>query len=464
MVLFPTLLFLASAVSSPSAPQGHGPGPSGPQEHQELDGLPELRGLHELRGLIGLGDQIQSGTVLEVKALGVDDHGNWSARLRILEPSGGAPYGIVRNGTLLLTRQAPAQTIESAPQSVFFSSFTTVGFQGDRVVSFGGVTNLAPSTSGSFRNGICFDTVPALLMTDSPGEPFSTEAAYVEVFANLRANDAGDVLATNCVADGAFVGEVLQSFQFRKGALVGQRTLDRAGPFVPELIDLNAHGRAVWGAVGSFGSSADEVLLDGQVLAASGDPIPGAGAFWSRFTAADLNDAGAVVLRGFSTAASFVATRDRVVARSGASVAAGSAARFRFFGDGPFASSFRRELRPRLLTDGSVVFYADVTDEDTGDSWAGLFREDELLVATGDVVQGLASAPAGASITVLGTQSGGFAVSPNGRYVLFDAALDDDPQAALCLLDRGAASLRKGALEKRSSRKRRSAALEGVRR
>ena len=84
-----------------------------------------------------------------------------------------------------------------------------------------------------------------------------------------------------------------------------------------------------------------------------------------------------------------------------------------------------------------MIYYA-LWGGTTGNPGAGILAEQELLVATGETIRGLPGVPSGVMLSGIGLSNGegGFAMSPNGRYVLFDARFDVPPYQAVCLLDR----------------------------
>jgi hypothetical protein len=194
----------------------------------------------------------------------------------------------------------------------------------------------------------------------------------------------------------------------------------------PHHFAFNAAGQVMY-IVELAGDLATDhvVMLDDTPVAQEGGPSPEPGRNWLSLTLAevDLNANGAYVISGvISGATSPVLLIERsgaVYRRGGDVVPTLDAHAITSFGNGPV-----------LIGDGGdVLWYADWDDPDS-DRDTGLFHNDLLVVQEGvTIVDDVA-------VDALRGVQDGYTMSDSGRYVVFEAVLDDGREGAF-LVDLG---------------------------
>ena len=381
--------------------------------------------------LVEEGDFIAGlGSVEGISDMIVNDAGEWLVEVDTDTANLGLGAALLENGSLVL-QQGQALTAPSGATLESFGSITLNNNghgawnlllpEGSGGVYLGSellIVEGSLSTATSFVEGTTYtqffqtkldDTGRVLVLAgvDRPGSPSNSDKALV-----VLADDGGGTLVETVVAA---TGDVLP----------GQTEPVNFLPVGPHDVAFNDLGDVMF-AAGLTGSSATNtvVYVNDEVKAQEGSPSPVAGRNWSSLGSAkvDLNDARQWVLSGSvdgSTAS------DSLIVKNGA--------KFRQEGDSLAAISpfvLTRFGTPVLIANsGEVLWYGDWNDPNTSVD-TGLFVDDTLLVQEG------VTAVDGVVIDLLRNDENAYAISPNGRYVVFEAVLSDGIWGAY-MIDRG---------------------------
>lgn len=400
--------------------------------------------------LVLQGDSVPGvGLVTTISNLAVNDAGEWLVEADTDNADTDADAVLLRNGTLAL-REGDAIP---GPAGILLDSFDSVTLNNAGQSGFNfGLDGTSGGTSDDSSVHAYLDTTAApatgtLLVAqegdDAPGLSMGTPLIG---FFDVKINNAAQLLVTASVDDPNITSSVDRALYIW--------TSDAASGGLSTSTLIAAEGDVLTGqsaALTDFGTGAEETAIndDGDVLfavdipggldaiylydgtftevAQEGDPSPVAGRNWDVLTstALDLNNNGDAVYRGSldgDTATDSVIIKKslKLIQEGDTLPAIGGVFTFTSFGTGPVQ-----------LSDGDeVLWYGDWNDSDT-DIDTGLFVEDELLVQEGVTTVG--------ALGIIDTLRGigdGYRMSPNGRYVIFEAILDDGTDGAF-LLDRG---------------------------
>ena len=390
----------------------------------------------DLTTLVFEGDVVFGGsTVTRIDNLAINDNLNWrvevttsdSAKNTLLGPDG----AVSQEGQPFL-----------APPGATLSSFDalTLNNDGDSAVNF-----FLDGTTGSNDDSGVFFNLSLLIQEGSvsTAPEFSAGTTYRGFFETKLSND-GTILLLASVDDPIIQSTVdqalIQLTVDGAGNLVSESVLWKEGDTVPgstglittfgsspHQFDMNDTGSMIFFADTDLASGTDGfILLDGVVLAQEGQPSPIAGRNWSSLASPEttLNNSGGYMysgsLDGDSTTNAVIIKDGAKFMQEGDPVPGIPGFVFTSFGSGPLD----------LADNGDVLWYGDWNDPNT-DVDTGLFLNDELLVQEGVTTVG------GVVIDTLRGVQEGFFISDDGRFIIFEAILDDGNEGAFLLTRKG---------------------------
>ena len=390
----------------------------------------------DLTTLVFEGDVVFGGsTVTRIDNLAINDNLDWRVEVTTTDST---------KNTLLGPSGAVAQEGQPflAPAGATLRSFDalTLNNDGDSAVNF-----FLDGTSGSSDDSGVFFNLNLLVQEGAvSGAPeFGAGTTYRGFFETKLAND-DDILLLASVDDPLIPTSVDQALIKMTvdgvGNLASENVLWKEGDTVPgttglittfgtnpHQFDMNDTGSVIFFADTDLASGTDGfVILDGVVLAQEGQPSPIAGRNWSSLASPEvtLNNSGSYMysgsLDGDSTTNTILIKDGAKFMQEGDQVPGMPAFTFTSFGSGPLD----------LADNGDVLWYGDWNDVDT-DVDTGLFLNDELLVQEGVTTVG------GVPIDTLRGVQDGYFISDDGRFIIFEAILDDGNEGAFLLTRKG---------------------------
>lgn len=382
-----------------------------------------------LTPLLVRGDSVAGvGLVTTIDNLAINNVGQWIVEADTDHPDTNADGVLVRSGVLYL-REGQAL---AAPAGATIDSFDSININrhGDSGWNFflANVPGLA-FDSGVFLN----DQLLIQESTFSTAPQFSPNTPYIGWF-EVKINDNRDLLMMASVDDPAIPTTVDRALVVLRlnpdGSIASEDVLAKEGDVLPGQTETvadfltgphnfayNNAGQAMYVADLTGDTTRDlAVYIDSTLIAQEGSPSPAAGRNWSSLSTArvHLNDFGQSVHTG--TLAGDTAT-DLVIARSGAI--------FKQEGDpvGSFALTGFGSGPVYITNQGRVVWYGVWNNPVTTQN-EGIFLDDELIVHEGVTTIG------GVVVQTLRGIQDGFAISPSGRYIVFEAVLANGNEGA----------------------------------
>ena len=376
--------------------------------------------------LIAEGDPLAGvGNVTSILNLTINDSGDWIVEVDTDNANTDIDGALVKTGALYI-QEGQALT---APAGASVDTFDTVNLS---ATGHSGWNFFLDGTTGtSDDSGIYFDDILVLQEgTLSTSPSFSAGTPYIGFF-ECKINSANQILVVASVDDPAIattvdralvvfqvdgLGSLLSETVFVKEGdqLAGQTDLVSTTGSGPHNFAYNELGDIMFVADLDGSTTTDGVVyLNNALLAQEGSPSPVAGRNWLTLSTSvrmSLNDNGDWVHTGTLDAPT---TDDLVIIKNGAlfrqegeMLAAISPFALTSFGTGPV----------EIDAAGNVLWFGDWDDPDTTKD-TGLFLNDTLLVQEGVTMIG------GVVIQSLVSFTDGFKLSPNGRYVIFEATL-----------------------------------------
>jgi len=382
------------------------------------------------------------GNVTSIDNLAVNASGTWLVEADTDNASSALDGVMIRNGVVVL-RQGDAL---AAPAGSTVSSFDACTLNAAGESGWNLFLTGVPTTADS---GLFFGSTLVIQESAISTAPqFSPGTPYIGFF-ETKFNDARAILAVASVDDVAVastVDRVMVLVQVDAlGALLSENVLLKEGDLVPGIavetitdfgtgpheFALNNAGVSLYSADLTGTTTNDGVILrDTTVLAREGDPSPIAGRLYETLYSRhlDLGDAGDYVfianLDGATTDDDVILKNGTTtIAREGSGLAAIGAFTITSFGTGPV----------RIDAAGNVFWFGDWNDPDTTRD-TGIFRNGELLVQ-----EGVTLTSGGAVIASIASVQDSFAISPDGRFLIFEGQLAGGVDAAF-LLDLGTPS------------------------
>lgn len=388
--------------------------------------------------LVEEGDAVAGvGNVTSVGNLVVNDSGDWIVEVDTDNADTNVDGALVGTGGLLLREgQALAAPVGATIDSFDALTLNDAGQSGWNFFIDG-------TTGGTDDSGIYFGSTLVLQeSTNSGAAGLSPGTPYIGFF-ETKLSDGGDILVLASVDDPAIASTVDRALVVfdvdGAGTLLSETVIAKEGDLLsgqtetvadfetgPHNFAYSDQGGVMFIADLNGDTAVDHaVYVDDVLVAQEGSPSPVAGRNWSTLSSAelDLNDDCGYVLSGLldgDTATNALIVKNGAAFRQeGDTLAAISPFLLTSLGTGPVA----------LANSGNVLWYGDWDDPDT-DVDTGLFVDDQLLVQEGVTTIG------GVVVDTLRGIQDGYAISPNGRYVVFEAVLVDGTEGAY-LIDRG---------------------------
>lgn len=366
------------------------------------------------------------GNVTSIQNVAVNANGEWIVEVDTDNANTDIDGALIKNGALHLQE---GQAL-LAPAGALLDSFDAVGLNS---TGNSGWNFFLDGTSGtSDDSGVYFDDV--LLIQESSistAAGFSPGTPYIGFFEALL-NDNNQILIVASVDDPAVASTVDRALVIAQvdgtGALLSETVFAKEGDMLPGMLDFvadfgtgphnfdfNNSGSVLFVADGDGATTTDgNIFLDNVLLAQEGSPSPVPGRNWLSLSTSQrvaLSNTGHWVHTGQLDAPT---TDDQVIIKNGAL--------FRQEGQSlpaiaPFVfTSFGTSAPVDIDDNGNVLWFGDWDDPDTTRD-TGLFLNDTLLVQEGVTTIG------GVLVQSIAAVQDAFEISPDGRWVIFEADL-----------------------------------------
>jgi hypothetical protein len=380
-----------------------------------------------ISSLIVEGDPVPGvGTVTGIENLAINDPGAWIVELDTDNPNTDIDGALIKTGSLFLQEgQALAAPAGASIDSFDAVTLSAAGHSGWNFF-------LSGTTGTSDDSGIFFDG--ALVFQEgfiSTAAAFTPGTPYIGFF-ETAINASNEILIVASIDDPAIASTVDRALVVattdNAGTLLSEVVLAKEGDLLPGQVDtvadfgtgphafdFNEAGSVLFIAdLNGLTTTDGCIYLDGTLLAQEGSPSPVAGRNWVSLSTSQrvaLSNNGDTVYSGTldgSTAS------DAVLIRNGAL--------FRQEGDSlpaiaPFLLTSFGTSAPLDIDDGgNVLWFGDWDDPDTTRD-TGLFLGDVLLVQEGVTLI------EGQLVQSLSGVQDAYRISPNGRFVIFEATL-----------------------------------------
>jgi hypothetical protein len=377
------------------------------------------------------------GSITAIDGIAINDSGNWLIEADTDHANPDADSIVLGIGGLYL-REGQGLSL---PVGASLDSFGSININAS---GNSGWNFLLGGTSGTNDNHGLYRNTNLLLQTGaiSSAPEFTPGTVYLD-FVESKINDHDTILLMAVVDDSAIAGSTdcaLVRFLLDGGSVVSERVIAMEGDLlagqteVVEELEAGVHSFAL-NRIGDVLFVADlagdpardhTIYLNDTLLAQEGFASPLAGRPWVDLsgTEVNLNDNRDHVFHG--AVAGELATSRLVVKngekfrQAGDMIPSIAPHQIVSFGSGPLCISNGAE----------VLWYGDWDDPDP-DIDSGLFVNDELIVQEGVTIV------SGRTVDTLRGVESGYAMSPSGRYVIFEAVLSDGTEGAF-LVDRGA--------------------------
>jgi hypothetical protein len=384
-----------------------------------------------VRSLVKRNDPVPGiGLVTTIDAVAVNNSGSWIVESDTDHPNTNADRVLIRDGAVLLREDDP---VPPAPARI--SSFDSVHLNNNGDSGW----NLFLRNTGSTTNdsGVYFNT--SLIIQESmvsTAPQFSPGTPYIGFF-EVRMNDLNRLFIVASVDDPAIptsVDRALVWVDYDAGTgSFSERVLAKEGDVLPgvgeavvdfgtsgENFAITNDGRAMYAASLTGATTTNGAIYrDLTLIARKGDVSPIDGRIYTDIgpsTKLDMNNSGSYVFKaGLSgdTSTNSVLIRDGArLIQKGDPVPGVPGETITSFGTGPV----------RITDAGDVVWYAQWTGDTATNQ--GLFLNDRLLVRKGVTRIDGQTLTTVAGTTATGGITEGFAVSRNGRYIIFRGVLD----------------------------------------
>ncbi len=366
------------------------------------------------------------GRVTRIDSVRVNDCGDWLVQADTDASDRTADAVLVRAGVGVGLREGQPLAGEPvlsigwfdevclAPDGAIFANVVLDGtggtrearcLDGTRTLLATGVASAAPELSPGTLHlgfGAIFATPDRLIVVASVDDPAIDSSVDRAVLVVDRATGAERVLyKEGDRIDGELVNDLATS---------------------PHAIDVDADGRVVvFADLGPDALRDGAIVVDGEVVAREGDAAPVAGRRYQLLCGRPVAIAGSHVafranLDGASNDDEIIVLDGRVLVREGDTLPAIAPHALTGFGAAPL----------EVDAAGNVLWFGDWDDTDTTRD-TGLFLNGELLVQEGVTeIDGIV-------VERLATDEHAFAMSPGGRFVVFEATLADGRDGAFLL-------------------------------
>ena len=382
-----------------------------------------------IQTLVIEGDTVTGvGNVTSVSNLAINVAGDWLVELDTDGADTNTDGALLMNGALIFQEgQALAMPVGAMLDSFDDLSINSLG-------DFSNNFFLDGTTGTTDDSGIYWNSVLVLQeSTVSTAAGFSAGTPYIGFF-GTKINAVNQILVMASVDDPAISSTVDRALVIMQvdgsGNLLSETVFAKEGDVLPgvapETVTDFGTGPHEWAFndLGQIMFVADltgltttnaAIYIDNTLIAREGDPSPVAGRNWSSLSSVELdlsNDGTHYVfsasLDGDSASNLLIVKDGGKLVQEGDSLPATGGFTFTSFGSGPV----------HVSNAGDVLWYGDWNDANL-DIDTGLFLNDQLLVQEGVTTIG------GVIVDSLSGISDGYALSDDGRYVIFEATLVD---------------------------------------
>ena len=373
------------------------------------------------------------GLVSSINNIAVNDNGQWFVEADTDHPDTDADSVLLRDGAIYLREGDPV----GAPDGATLDSFDSVTLNNPGDAGF---NHFLDGTGGTDNDsGVYWNTV--LVYQESEEAPGLTPGTPFIGFFDVKINGSNQLLLTASVDDpliDSTVDRALYVLDIDEGGapvaftliavegdvLAGQTESVTDFGTGPHESAINDRGDVLFAADLTGDSSMNAVIyLNDVLLAQEGLESPVGGRNWSSLSSVelDLNASGDHVysgsLDGDSSSNLLLVRNGEKFRQEGDSLdAIGGVSVFTSFGSGPL----------EISDSGTVLWYGDWDDANT-DIDTGLFLDDELLVQ-----EGVTEIDFLLVDTLRGVEDG-YHMSDNGRYIIFEAILEDGREGAFLI-------------------------------
>lgn len=392
-----------------------------------------------LTPLVIQGDEIETGVLAtSIESLDVNDNGDWMLEIAT---NAAADFNrvVMINGAIAFRKGFPVDE----PAGATISSFDSVRMNGNGDAGWNLFLDGVPTSEDS---GIFFNDT--LLLQESGISQFDsglTHPTFYIGFLEVRMTDSNRLFAVASVDDSAIpstVDRVLAWFDYdAKSGTYDETVMWKEGDVLPgqtesvtdfsqstETVSINNSGQAMFGVALTGPAATNGALyIDDMLVVQKGDESPIVGRTYTNIgtsTRLDLNAGGDWVfhanISGDGVSNVVVVSNDQIVAQRG-TPAPGTLVDILHFGSGAPVC---------IDDDANVWWYAFLTGDTDFDQ--ALYRNHEPLIRKGVEVQGHTFTSLAGS-TSTGGITKGFAVSPNGKYMVFRGLLNSGQRAAFLL-------------------------------
>jgi len=365
------------------------------------------------------------GTVTSINNLAVNNSGTTLVEADTDNPDTDIDSVVLR-GSALDLQEGQGLALPAGSTIRFFDS-VNVNSNGDS-----GWNIFIDGTGSSFNDsGVYFNSTLVIQESDATTAPGFTPLTPYIGFLESKMNDSNQIALIASLDDPAISSTVDRAIMRidldGSGALLSETAILKEGDAAPGVagftisdFGIGAHefainnaGDVMYGVDLTGGTAQNAIYLNETPLAVDGAPSPVAGRNWNVLFSAelDLNNVGDFV---FNASIDGPGDSSRLLVKNGAKFrqqgdtlpAIGGVFAFEHFGTGPVC----------LNDSGEVLWFGNWDDADLSVD-EGLFIDDELIVQEGVTTVG------GVVIESLASSQDSYAMSPNGRYVLFEATL-----------------------------------------
>lgn len=390
--------------------------------------------------LVVEGDTVAGvGLVTRIDNLAINDSGGWLVEADTDAADTNTDQILLRSGGLYLRENDPL----SDPPGATISSFDSININSAGNSGWNFFLSGPPTNADS---GIYFGTTLVIQESDVSTAPeFSPGTPYIGYF-DAKMNDASEIALVASVDDPAITSTVDRALVIVRtdgsGGLVSESVLAKEADFLagqsqrvtdfgtaPHESAFNDRAEILFFADLEGATTTDGVIyLNTTLLAQEGSPSPVAGRNYETLSGRglDLNDYGESAFKanldGDATTDEMIVVEGRELVREGASLP----------GFAPFLLTSTGLASGPVGIDETrnVLWFGDWDNPDTTKD-TGLFLNDILIVSEG--------APLGGGRTIASFANGqdAFFLSENGRYVIFEATLDNGLEGAFQIEVRG---------------------------
>lgn len=378
------------------------------------------------------------GLVTRIDGLAVGPSGNWRVELDTDNPNADADILVLQDGLVAFHEGFPL----AAPAGATISSFDSLSIN---AAGHGAWNLFLDNTVGTNDDSGLFWDAKLFLQEGaiSTAAGFSPGTPYIGFF-ETKLNALNQVLSVLSVDDPVITSTVdraLVVFQLdASGNLLAEFLVAKEGDILPgqtfpvaelgtgpHTFAFSDNTRILYFVDTTDATTSDgNIYLDSTLIAREGTNSPVAGRTWLSLGSSRMDLSGNGMHYVFQGQLSAPTADDQLIVRDGAkliqegdTLPAIAPFTFTAFGSGAL----------RVSNDGDVVWIGDWNDPDTTKD-VGLFLNHQLLVQEGvTTINGLV-------VESISTVESNFAISPDGRYIVFEATLAGGLNGAF-RIDRG---------------------------